>query len=313
MSERPLVWSDMGVGDALRAAWPDMDEQVRFSSPLTRASEADELHDAAFVISRAYPLTASDFERMGMLVGATSWGVGYNHIDLTAASAHGIPVAFNPVFTTSVVEAAITLILALAKRLPELVAAASRRVGRRSQGGRRRPQHRDRRQDHRRRRVRTHRPAARRVRASPGHGRHRRRPRHRSADLPAYARSAGLAEALPLADVVVLVLPLTPETHYIVGAQELALMKPTAYLVNVGRGGSGRRSRAARRRCRPVGSAVPGSMCGSRSHPTRPIRCWPAQRRRHGARARAHPRITCPYLRAGRLQRPGRPGGPADA
>ena len=57
------------------------------------------------------------------------------------------------------------------------------------------------------------------------------------AGLPAYARSASLAEALPLADVVVLVLPLTPETRYIVGAPELALMKPTAYLVNVGRGG----------------------------------------------------------------------------
>jgi phosphoglycerate dehydrogenase-like enzyme len=46
-----------------------------------------------------------------------------------------------------------------------------------------------------------------------------------------------LHEALPGAQVVFLALALTPETTGIIGAEELALMDPTAWLVNVARGG----------------------------------------------------------------------------
>src|SRR5690606_14203204 len=45
------------------------------------------------------------------------------------------------------------------------------------------------------------------------------------------------AELLRMADHLVLVLPNSPETHHIIGAEELALMKPTATLVNIARGG----------------------------------------------------------------------------
>jgi phosphoglycerate dehydrogenase-like enzyme len=45
-----------------------------------------------------------------------------------------------------------------------------------------------------------------------------------------------LLEMLPEADVVVLCVPLTDETHGMIGARELAAFKPGAYLVNVGRG-----------------------------------------------------------------------------
>ena len=45
-----------------------------------------------------------------------------------------------------------------------------------------------------------------------------------------------LANAFPQADFVVLAAPETPETRRMVGAEELALMKPTAYLINVARG-----------------------------------------------------------------------------
>ena len=44
-------------------------------------------------------------------------------------------------------------------------------------------------------------------------------------------------EALAQGDVVSLHCPLTPDTHHLVNAERLALMKPTAYLVNVSRGG----------------------------------------------------------------------------
>lgn len=47
---------------------------------------------------------------------------------------------------------------------------------------------------------------------------------------------AALAELLAWADYVVLALPLTADTRSLIGAAELALMKPTARLINVGRG-----------------------------------------------------------------------------
>jgi glyoxylate/hydroxypyruvate/2-ketogluconate reductase len=45
------------------------------------------------------------------------------------------------------------------------------------------------------------------------------------------------ADLLKQADHVVLVLPYTPENHHTIGAAELALMKPTATLTNIARGG----------------------------------------------------------------------------
>ncbi len=45
-----------------------------------------------------------------------------------------------------------------------------------------------------------------------------------------------LERALPEADYVVLAAPETTETKHLIGARQVALMKPTAYLVNVARG-----------------------------------------------------------------------------
>jgi phosphoglycerate dehydrogenase-like enzyme len=46
-----------------------------------------------------------------------------------------------------------------------------------------------------------------------------------------------LLEILPDADFVVITAPLTQETQGMIGERELRAMKPTAYLVNIGRGG----------------------------------------------------------------------------
>ncbi len=51
------------------------------------------------------------------------------------------------------------------------------------------------------------------------------------------ARYVSKEELLRTADHVVLVLPYTPANHHIIGAQEIALMKPTATLINIARGG----------------------------------------------------------------------------
>ena len=46
-----------------------------------------------------------------------------------------------------------------------------------------------------------------------------------------------LERALPGADFIVLTLPLTEDTRHLIGKAELQRMKPTAVLVNIGRGG----------------------------------------------------------------------------
>jgi len=47
---------------------------------------------------------------------------------------------------------------------------------------------------------------------------------------------AELKAALPSADYVILAAPETPETHHLIGAEQLAAMKRSAILVNVARG-----------------------------------------------------------------------------
>ncbi|MEJ8811309.1 D-glycerate dehydrogenase [Variovorax ureilyticus] len=59
------------------------------------------------------------------------------------------------------------------------------------------------------------------------------------ASLEAECKAAyvGKEELLKTADHVVLVVPYTPASHHTIGAAEIALMKPTATLINIARGG----------------------------------------------------------------------------
>ena len=60
-----------------------------------------------------------------------------------------------------------------------------------------------------------------------------------SADLEQACKASYVSkkELLETADHVVLVVPYSPQAHHTIGAAELALMKPTATLVNIARGG----------------------------------------------------------------------------
>jgi lactate dehydrogenase-like 2-hydroxyacid dehydrogenase len=51
------------------------------------------------------------------------------------------------------------------------------------------------------------------------------------------ATYVGEDELLRQSDLLVLQVPYSPETHHLIGARELALMKPTAILINSTRGG----------------------------------------------------------------------------
>ncbi|MFD3619436.1 C-terminal binding protein [Streptomyces sp. NPDC058676] len=59
---------------------------------------------------------------------------------------------------------------------------------------------------------------------------------HPPKDAPG-VEMVGLEELLRRSDVVILHVPLTPDTHHIIGAEQLDLMAPGGLLVNVSRGG----------------------------------------------------------------------------
>jgi D-3-phosphoglycerate dehydrogenase / 2-oxoglutarate reductase len=54
--------------------------------------------------------------------------------------------------------------------------------------------------------------------------------------LPPEAQAAALDELVPASDFVVVTCPLTPETHHLFNRERFARMKPSAWLINVGRG-----------------------------------------------------------------------------
>lgn len=172
----------------------------------------------------------------GLRVLATV-AVGTDNIDLTAASRRGVVVTNTPdVLTESTAEHAVALLLAVSRRVVEAdrflrehdewVWGPRFFLGRDLAGG---------------------------VLGIVGYGRIgsavARRARALGMRVVATGRRAAGPEAaaegvepvslpdlLRTADAVTLHCPLTPETHHLIGATELALMKPTAVLVNTGRG-----------------------------------------------------------------------------
>ncbi len=66
---------------------------------------------------------------------------------------------------------------------------------------------------------------------------HNRTPLAPTVESECRARYASKSEVLQCADHVVLALPYTTQSHHTIGADEFALMKPTATLVNIARGG----------------------------------------------------------------------------
>ena len=165
-------------------------------------------------------------------------GVGYNHIDIAAATRRGIPVSNTPgVLTDATADLAFTLILAVARRVVE----GDRRVregkfklwapflflGREVSGktlgivgfGR------------------IGRAVARRARGFDMpvlyHSRSRLTP---AEERESPAEYADLNALLAQADFVSLHVPLSKETRHLIGATELSRMKPTACLINTARG-----------------------------------------------------------------------------
>ncbi|MGB3270730.1 MAG: D-glycerate dehydrogenase [Rhodanobacter sp.] len=66
---------------------------------------------------------------------------------------------------------------------------------------------------------------------------HNRSPLPEDIERACHARHVDKRQLLGESDFLVLALPLTPRTRHAIGAAELALMKPTAMLINIARGG----------------------------------------------------------------------------
>jgi glyoxylate reductase len=178
-----------------------------------------------------------------MLAGVTrlqvlaNYAVGYNNIDLAAATRHGVVVTNTPdVLTESTADLTWALMLAAARRVAEgdayvrsgnwpgwaptqmLGADVSGKVlgivgmGRIGQA------------------------VARRAAGFNMRVCYSSRTAHSPGSLPAQWERLELPDVLRDSDFVSLHVPLSAETHHLIGPRQLALMKPTAFLLNTSRG-----------------------------------------------------------------------------
>ena len=177
------------------------------------------------VVTPAVPVDGAYLDAAGpQLRIVANYAVGIDNVDVEAARAHGVVVTNTPgVLTNATAEHAIGLVLALLRRICEGDRALRRRdpwewgpdfmVGEGLEGKRL---------------------------LVIGPGRIGRRVAELARAFGAHVDFAGrgddLCAVLPAADVVSLHCPLTPETRHLIDPAALAVMKPTAILVNTARG-----------------------------------------------------------------------------
>ena len=209
-------------------------EVIRWDDP--RAKDWHE--DADGLMVRGKKITADDMARAKKLRVISKQGVGLDNIDLAAAKARGIAVCRTPgVNSEAVAEMALSLGLSVVRRVTEfdrMTRTGSRvqradflgyeswqkTVGIVGMGN-----------------IGTL--VARKWRGAfdakiIGYDPYV--PANRWSELP-HKRAASLEEMLPQVDVLSLHLPLTPESRNMIDAARLALMKPSAIVVNTSRGG----------------------------------------------------------------------------
>ena len=209
---------------------PDIDWTLGDAN-VSQARAIELLHDADGAIISSMPITEGVLAQTPRLKVIALRGVGYDSVDVAAATARGIPVAVAPGFTDSVADYVFGLLLAVARQ----VAQADRLV-------------RERRWE-----VLVSTNIAGKTLGIIGLGRIGKAVarRARGFDMPvlaadvvrdeAFAASHGvryvtLQELLRQADIVSINAPLQGDTRHLINAEALAAMKPTAYLVNTARG-----------------------------------------------------------------------------
>lgn len=205
-----------------------------YDRPLQPGELIELIGDAVAVIAGLDSFTREVFEHAPQLRVVSRFGVGVDNVDLDAATEHGIVVTITPgANAVAVAELTFLLILALSRHLilhdrwvragewkrasgVELIGSTLGIIGLGRIG----------------REVATRARAfgMRIVFTDPAPP-----PEDQVRALEAIAMP--LNELLSISDVVSLHLPLTSETYHLIGARELALMKPNALLINTARGG----------------------------------------------------------------------------
>jgi D-3-phosphoglycerate dehydrogenase / 2-oxoglutarate reductase len=209
-------------------------EVIRWDDPRTKNWH----EDADGLMVRGKKVAAEDMARAKKLRVISKQGVGLDNIDLEAAKAHGIAVCRTPgVNSEAVAEMALSLGLSVVRRVTEFdrmtradakvqradflgYESWQKTVGIVGMGN-----------------IGTL--VARKWRGAfdakiIGYDPYV--PANRWSELP-HNRAASLEEMLPQVDILSLHLPLTPESRNMIGAARLALMKPSAIVVNTSRGG----------------------------------------------------------------------------
>lgn len=209
--------------------WPEEDTPAPRERLLEEAKEA---HALWTMLSDQ--IDSEVFDAAPNLKIVTNLAVGHNNIDLEAARKHRVTVTNTPdVLTESTADLTFALLLATARRIIEAektvrsgewkswtpMGMAGQNVGGATLGiigmGR------------------IGEAVARRAQGFGMDVLYHNRTRRSLEDV----RYAGFEELLKISDYVVILTPLTPETKGMIGADELALMKDTACLINVARGG----------------------------------------------------------------------------
>jgi D-3-phosphoglycerate dehydrogenase len=217
----------------IEAHWPKIAEaaELRLSFDEVGPKLIEASRDVDVIFARGFPVTREMMEAAPKLRGVVASGVGVDKIDVAAATEFGIAVANSPGNTVTMAESTMLLIAAFAKNLFFWVRLARENTlpNSATQG----------------------RELAGQTVGIVGRGRI-------GSMVAKLAKAYGmepiacdpyvapddelcpmvpLEELLARADFVTLHPLLTPETRHMINAETLALMKPTAYLINTSRGG----------------------------------------------------------------------------
>jgi glyoxylate reductase len=220
---------------ALRAKFAVADNQA--DTPLGAALAGHLGNAQGALVTAADPINVAMLAACPQLKIISTIAVGYNNIDVAAATARGIMITNTPgVLTETTADMAWTLLMACARHVPQSERwlregkwdkwALQQWLGKDVHGATLGI-------------VGMGRIGAAIGRRASGFGMHIVY-HNRTESLEAKvlnARWLSLDDLLKTADFVVLVLPYSKDTHHIIGARELALMKPDAMLINIARGG----------------------------------------------------------------------------
>jgi D-3-phosphoglycerate dehydrogenase len=236
-STRPIVVFTQSsyYPDNLSSVFPTLGAtaELRRTEAVTPDELIRDLPPADVAVVRRGRITAEVFRNLPRLRGMVKWGVGVENIDIPAATEAGIIVANSPGNSFAVAEATMLLILAVAKNL--LIMTQTAKAGT--------PLAFD---------VRGH-EVYQKTLGIIGFGRIGRHLAHiaQGFDMAVLGydpyvppdrfaalgvKQVDLPGLLQESDHVSINCVLTTETHHLIGEEELALMKPTAYLVNTARG-----------------------------------------------------------------------------